>query len=684
MKTKSISFMLLGAMTLGAMTGCTKDKPEAELTGSIAVNLRTDISTLKVANDYWETGDKAGLYMKKAGQALAAPGAVYGNAGNVQMSIEGGTLFSTPQVMYPETGSVDFVAYHPYTASVDAAYTIPVSVAGQANGLPKEVLYSKNITDQAPTESVVTLKFAYSLAKLVVTATAGANVTFSAADFSGMTATVEGMFTQAKLQLADGTFTDKAAKQPITLHKTGSDAASATFEALILPATVTAGEIAFVFSAGGKVFRSEPGVNFESSVAYTLKFELEGGETQQPAANLINTIIIPRTETTHHFTATEGTPITNSVLSGYVQKGPYINGSSITITPLDKNLNQTGTVFSTQIIDNAGNFEQSNNKFSSNLVDLKADGYYFNEVKGETSNGSLTLYALTDITDVNSVNVNILTHLERQRIIYLVQNNKLSFSDAKKQARSEVLNIFKFTLPNNVATESLNITADALLLAVSVIVQGQLSTGDMSELLANISSNIRADGKLDNQVLGSQLMNNVAFLDLDKVISNMQKKYSALGITINVSSSELKGYVQQFKDNCGFVQTLGITYPETGKYGTNILAEGFVNAVAQENGRPKDYSMRAELPAGNTSLKIILKTTSDPYWGVYYPFSLENWSVSVFDFNTKIQTWTVYESEKPADVTVNLDFSCIIEYYENGATTPTKVKEVKVDRSMIR
>jgi len=375
--------------------------------------------------------------------------------------------------------------------------------------------------------------------------------------------------------------------------------------------------------------------------------------------------------------------ITKDVFSGYVQKGPYINGSSVMITLLDEQLNQTGTVFTTQIIDNSGNFEQKNVAFASHFIELKADGYYFNEVKGENSNGSLTLYALADITDINSVNVNILTHLERQRIIYLIQNNKLSFSEAKKQARNEVLDIFKLSLPDSIASESLNLTNNELLLAISVIVQGQLSTGDMSELLANISADIKTDGKLDNPLLGKQLMNNIAFLDLNQVKSNMEKKYSALGVPVNVDIDKLKSYIQQFKTNSGFEQTLSITYPETGKYGPNILAEDVVEVNAYENGNPKTYSLRAELPTGNSSLKIVLKTknSSDPYWGAYYQESNANWLSSMWDNSIRGNSFTVSENGKPADLCVMPSFDFIVEYYENGTTTPTKVKDVHVKRS---
>ena len=305
MKTKN--FILLGVITLGVMMGCNgnhleSESPESpELSGNIAVNLKIDV---EAENDEWEAADRAGFFMKRAGQALNAPGAVYGWASNEMMIIENGTLVSMPQLMYPETGNVDIIAYYPH-ATVDAEYTIPVSVAGQGSGLPAEVLYSNNVINRAPAESAVTLNFAYLFAKIEITVTAGANTTLSAADFGEMTATVQGMPTQANLQLADGTFTERRAHFGITLHKTGSDETSATFETLVLPTKVTAGEIAFIFIAGGQYYRCEPSGNYESSTAYSLKFELEGNQSHNMKATLTNTVITPRTVTERSFTVTE-------------------------------------------------------------------------------------------------------------------------------------------------------------------------------------------------------------------------------------------------------------------------------------------------------------------------------------------------------------------------------------------
>jgi hypothetical protein len=62
------------------------------------------------------------------------------------------------------------------------------------------------------------------------------------------------------------------------------------------------------------------------------------------------------------------TPIVKNKLSGYVQKGPYINGTSIQMYELDASLNQTGKNFSTSIIDNKGTFEFKSIALSSQYV----------------------------------------------------------------------------------------------------------------------------------------------------------------------------------------------------------------------------------------------------------------------------------------------------------------------------
>ena len=100
-------------------------------------------------------------------------------------------------------------------------------------------------------------------------------------------------------------------------------------------------------------------------------------------------------------------------VSGYVQKGPYLNGTNITISELSTQLDPTGKIFTSQIIDNQGTFEITNVELASHYVELKADGFYFNEVTNKNSTSQLTLFALSDLSDKTSLNVNILSTLEK-------------------------------------------------------------------------------------------------------------------------------------------------------------------------------------------------------------------------------------------------------------------------------
>lgn len=89
--------------------------------------------------------------------------------------------------------------------------------------------------------------------------------------------------------------------------------------------------------------------------------------------------------------------------TGYVQKGPFIAGSSITISELSSDLQPTGRVFFTQIDNNTGKFELPNVELESRFVNLKADGFYFNERTGELSEAQLTLHSLVDITVLDQI-----------------------------------------------------------------------------------------------------------------------------------------------------------------------------------------------------------------------------------------------------------------------------------------
>ncbi len=87
----------------------------------------------------------------------------------------------------------------------------------------------------------------------------------------------------------------------------------------------------------------------------------------------------------------ESHTIKKEKLTGYVQKGPFINGTSINISELSSDLIQTGKTFSSQISDNRGSFELRQLDLSSQFVELKADGFYYNENMSEAPTKTKTI-----------------------------------------------------------------------------------------------------------------------------------------------------------------------------------------------------------------------------------------------------------------------------------------------------
>jgi len=228
-------------------------------------------------------------------------------------------------------------------------------------------------------------------------------------------------------------------------------------------------------------------------------------------------------------------------LKGYVQKGPFINGTTLIITELDDSLAATGKTFTTQITDNKGTFGIKTSQLDYQNLQLIATGFYFDEVKGEKSSAQLTLFALADVSATAQINVNVLSHLEKERVMYLINQGK-SFMEAKKQAQHEILAIFRIEKGDIANSESLDISQEgednAILLAISAILQGNNSVAELSELLADITFDIREDGTLNSEKLKDTLKHNAINLNMPQIRQNVQLRYEELGVEAMIPNFE--------------------------------------------------------------------------------------------------------------------------------------------------
>ena len=237
-------------------------------------------------------------------------------------------------------------------------------------------------------------------------------------------------------------------------------------------------------------------------------------------------------------------------VSGLTQKGPFVSGSNVLVREMEdgRTLTQTGNSFNGKILNDKGEFKINGRMLVSQYVMLEASGYYRNEVTGEKSKSPLTLFAITDVNDRNTVNVNLLTHLEYERVVYLVTQKKMKVKAAKRQAQKEVFNLLHIDATGFSNSEDLNIAGgsdeDGALLAFSILLQGDRSVSELSELLTKIATDMEEDGTWDDDETRHSIADWAARADSNGRFSTIRANVEKWGLSAKVPDFEK--YMRQF------------------------------------------------------------------------------------------------------------------------------------------
>ena len=369
--------------------------------------------------------------------------------------------------------------------------------------------------------------------------------------------------------------------------------------------------------------------------------------------------------------------------SGKVQKGPFVTGTTINVNELNENLGQTGKAFTTSITSDDGSFNLNNIEMESNLALLTANGFYFNEVLGQLSSAQITLQALADLTNDETVNINVLTHITKARIEKLVSEGT-SFAEAKRKAEAEFQDFLGVTNHFNQGFEQMSITSagdfNAMLLAFSIILQKPSNNlmeiptlpAELTLLMTNLSTDFAADGAINDQALIDKLLNNISLQNQVYIRRSIQNYYSELGQSVEIPDFE--SYITLFQ--AAHQQDLVTEFiypdeaspaPETGPGGEvgNLL----VKDITQFNGN-QAWVVAAITPLGK-SLKV--KITGSVQRDLNNGWVLTESSNGSFTIEAQRQNELVSMLVYLLDDSKN--GSATIEYYEDS-DTPTFTKQI--------
>lgn len=226
-------------------------------------------------------------------------------------------------------------------------------------------------------------------------------------------------------------------------------------------------------------------------------------------------------------------------VAGVAEVGPFASGATVTVSSVDaKTMTVGAAAVNTKTTTALGNYTASGS-LTSAIGSFEASGKFFNFSLPDFSNVK-SLKAISDLRNRNTVNINILTHLEYGRVQTLVAQQGLSFTAAKERAEKEVLAAFGFksdsTMFEDISVYHMT-DAAASLLALTDAMESNPSLLD--DLLKLTADDIAADGKLDENavkaLIGDAAFNmdvnmNISYLsaannDADISTYTMQKRY---------------------------------------------------------------------------------------------------------------------------------------------------------------
>ena len=229
-------------------------------------------------------------------------------------------------------------------------------------------------------------------------------------------------------------------------------------------------------------------------------------------------------------------------VAGVAQKGPFVKGSAVTVRGIDcKTLEFTDQVFEGAVKSDKGDFALDSVALDTSCAVVEVTGMYLNEVTGKKTKGELTLRALTDLKDRENVNVNLLTNLEYERVMYLVKEKNKTLAKAKTQAESEVLAAFDIKGEID-EFENLNVfesgDGNAALLAVSVMMQGDADADGLAKRLDKFDDSFAESGEWKDSETKKAIAEWVAEASANGKLDSVRKNIEGLDYADEIPAFE--------------------------------------------------------------------------------------------------------------------------------------------------
>lgn len=236
--------------------------------------------------------------------------------------------------------------------------------------------------------------------------------------------------------------------------------------------------------------------------------------------------------------------VVDGTVSGRIALESFAKSAQVEMVLLDSadGYKKTKTTFSGDVSSDH-DYEIKKIDLYQPYVLLSVDGKFENVVEGKSQSASLS--ALGDATASEVFNLNLLSSLEADRALQLLQNSKKNYEEAKENAHVDVWNMFHLDAHDFDAPELVDVTdksdAAAALLASTILLQAG-ADGDFEKFYKAVSADVVKDGKWDDEKTRLAIADWALATDLKDGFASIRKAIEKKQKNV----SEFESYIKNF------------------------------------------------------------------------------------------------------------------------------------------
>ncbi len=261
-----LGFSMLLACSHEVIIEDIKEVPEVVTEAPVPITFEVGMST-KVANNTFEVGDRAGIYMVSYSEGAQGTMVNSGNTyDNVGLQLTNNGWVPSVNMYWPDkTNKADFYAYYPY-GTPDNVRAYSFSVRSNQNSASyyytSDFLWGCSL-GVPPSESFVSINTKHLMSSVNITLKPGAGFTADVFAKLTKTVTISNIKTLALVDLESGSVSASGTQSAIVPYDTGD-----VFKAVIVPQSVTSANPFITISMNNENYVFKTDVTFKSGLMY--------------------------------------------------------------------------------------------------------------------------------------------------------------------------------------------------------------------------------------------------------------------------------------------------------------------------------------------------------------------------------------------------------------------------------